>query len=72
MKIVCRQLCLSIALFCFGIIAIGQDILYSEPFTNQTDKGATGAAPTVDLSGVSWTIDFSGADLSNAYRFQRP
>ncbi|OZV69252.1 GEVED domain-containing protein [Winogradskyella aurantia] len=70
MKIVYRHVCLFIGLFCYSFIANSQDILYNESFTNQTGKGATGATPTVDLSDVTWTIDFSDADLSNAYRFR--
>jgi hypothetical protein len=43
--------------------------LFSENFDGQINKGATGAVPTVDLSNVDWSIDFSSATLSNNYRF---
>ncbi|WP_299519987.1 choice-of-anchor J domain-containing protein [Winogradskyella sp.] len=50
-------------------MAYGQTTIYLEDFTGQNGKGATGNTPTVDLSDVSWDIDFSSANLSNAYRF---
>ena len=53
-----------------SINSFGQVTLYSENFDGQAGKGATGNAPTVDLSGVTWGIDFSSASLSNNYRFR--
>ena len=53
---------LCIIIFLFSLIASGQ--IYSEDFTGQNGKGAVGPAPTIDLTGVSWTIDVSGATLS--------
>jgi len=47
----------------------GQTTLYLENFEGQIGKGATGSVPTVDLTGVSWTVDFSSAALTNNYRF---
>ena len=45
----------------------GQQTIYSEPFSNQENKGVSGnnnGFPSVDLTGVSWTIDYSAATLS--------
>lgn len=39
--------------------------IYSEDFTGQNGKGAIGPnPPTIDVSGVSWNVDISGATLS--------
>ncbi|MDY2587093.1 lamin tail domain-containing protein [Winogradskyella aquimaris] len=51
----------------FTSLGFGQTTLYSEDFTGQNGKGATGpggSSPTIDLTGVSWTIDVTNADLS--------
>jgi len=59
----------------FGFVGsvLGQT-LYSEDFTGQDGKGATGPggnSPTIDLSGVDWTIDVSSSDLSATSDFFR-
>ena len=54
-----------LTLLCF--IGFSQTTIYSEDFTNQTGKGAIGpggSSPTIDLSGVDWTIDVSNANLT--------
>ncbi|WP_111682133.1 T9SS-dependent choice-of-anchor J family protein [Winogradskyella tangerina] len=54
-----------LALLCFK--GISQTTIYTEDFTNQVGKGAIGSStssPTIDLSGVDWTIDVSNATLS--------
>lgn len=56
--------------FLMSIYSFGQTTIYLENFDDQLGKGATGSTPNVDLSGVDWTIDFSGATLSNSYRFR--
>jgi hypothetical protein len=56
-------------LFTF-LYSSGQSTIYLENFDGQDGKGASGSSPTVDLSGVDWTIDFSDADLSNNYKFE--
>ena len=45
----------------------GQQTIYTENFANQENKGVAGVnngAPIEDLTGVSWTIDYSAATLS--------
>jgi hypothetical protein len=59
---------LSILLF-VGLNGWGQTTIYSENFAGQNDKGAIGpggSSPTIDISGVDWTVDLSSADLSAA------
>lgn len=58
------------ATFLFAIYSFSQETLYLETFTGQELKGAEGAIPNVDLSGVTWDIDFSTATLSSDYRFR--
>ena len=38
--------------------------LYLEDFSGQNDKGIYGPTPTIDLTGVTWTVDASGANLT--------
>jgi len=38
--------------------------LYLETFSGQNNKGIYGPTPTTDLSGVSWTLDASAANLT--------
>lgn len=42
----------------------GQTTIYSEGFTDQENKGAIGPTPTLDLTGVDWSVDISAANLS--------
>lgn len=56
--------------FLWASHSFSQTTIYLETFDGQDGKGASGSAPTVDLSGVDWTLDFSDADLSNNYRFE--
>ncbi len=37
---------------------------YSETFTGDTDKGASGPTPTYDTVGMDWTMDISSASLT--------
>mgnify|MGYP003646425591 FL=1 len=46
--------------------SFGQTTIYSEGFTDQENKGAIGPTPTLDLTGVDWSVDISAADLSAA------
>jgi hypothetical protein len=54
---------------CFTALGFSQTTLYSEDFTGQNGKGATGTifGPTTDLSGVDWTIDISATDLGGTF-----
>ncbi len=48
-----------------GLLALnGQSTIYSEDFTGQNNKGAVGPTPTIDLTGVTWSIDISSAALT--------
>lgn len=42
----------------------GQTTIYSEDFSGQNGKGAVGPTPTINLAGVTWSIDISAANLS--------
>lgn len=44
--------------------SFGQTTIYSEDFTDQENKGAIGPTPTVDLTGVDWSVDISATNLS--------
>ena len=56
-------ICLTGALFSYG----QQVTIYSEDFTGQEGKGATGGTPpTVDLTGVDWNIDISSANIAGS------
>ena len=58
-------ICIVFIFTCF--FHFGQQTIYSEPFSNQENKGVSGTNngfPTVDLTGVTWTIDYSAATLS--------
>ncbi|MDY6782199.1 MAG: PEP-CTERM sorting domain-containing protein [Cyanobacteriota bacterium] len=44
--------------------------LYSEDFSGQNGKGATGGSPT-DISGVNWTIELNDAALFNGNDYFR-
>ncbi|MCD2257655.1 T9SS type A sorting domain-containing protein [Psychroserpens luteolus] len=47
--------------------AFSQTTIYLEDFTGQNTKGATGSnsgIPTIDLSGVDWSVDVSDANLT--------
>jgi hypothetical protein len=46
--------------------SFGQTTIYSEDFTDQENKGAIGPTPTLDLTGVDWSVDISTAALSAA------
>ncbi|WP_417619434.1 T9SS sorting signal type C domain-containing protein [Oceanihabitans sediminis] len=50
------------AFLCFSMSGIGQ--IYTESFTGQNGKGAVGPSPTVDISGVTWSIDISTISLT--------
>ena len=53
--------------FVFAIFANAQTTIYSENFAGQNGKGATGGSSvSIDLTGVSWTIDVSNASLTAA------
>ena len=52
-----------IALLCFVASGFGQTTIYSEDFTGQNGKGAIGPTPTVDLTGVSWSINLGTVGL---------
>jgi len=44
------------------VVSFGQQTIYSEPFSNQENKGVTGTnngSPIFDVAGVSWSIDVS-------------
>ncbi|WP_338732446.1 InlB B-repeat-containing protein [Mangrovimonas cancribranchiae] len=47
-----------------SLIVSGFGQIYHEDFTGQSGKGATGPTPTIDLSGVTWSIDISSSILS--------
>jgi len=49
-------------LFIFPVQIHAVDI-WTEDFSGQNDKGATGS--TIDVAGVTWTIDVSGTTLNN-------
>ena len=54
-------------LYFYLLFHYGQQTIYTENFCNQENKGVTGVnngAPIEDLTGVSWTIDYSAATLS--------
>nr|WP_321221130.1 choice-of-anchor D domain-containing protein [uncultured Psychroserpens sp.] len=52
-----------IAFLCSILSGYGQ--IFSENFTGQNGKGAVGPnPPTIDLTGVPWSIDISSSDLS--------
>lgn len=61
---------LSIVFLLLVIYSYGQNVIYFEGFDGQNGRGATGSTPTVNLTGVTWDIDFSSASLSNNYRFR--
>ena len=44
----------------------GQTTIYSEGFTGQNGKGAFGPVPVIDVSGVTWNVDISGASLDQS------
>lgn len=51
------------------LISFGQSTIYHEDFTGQTGKGALGPGddnPSIDLSGVNWSIDVSNVNLTEA------
>ncbi|MFT6937405.1 MAG: hypothetical protein ACJA1N_001709, partial [Saprospiraceae bacterium] len=57
-------------IFCLTIYitAFGQTTIHSENFTGQNGKGAVGpggSSPTIDLTGVTWSIDVSDLNLVN-------
>ena len=53
------------AFLSLGLNAFAQTTIYSESFTGQNGKGATGGdSVSIDLSAVSWTIDVSNAELT--------
>ena len=54
-------LILSCLLFTFN--AYSQEIIYFEDFTDQNGKGAVGSPPTIDTSGVDWSVDVTGANF---------
>ena len=54
-------LILSCLLFTFN--AYSQEIIYFEDFTGQDGKGAFDSPPTIDTSGVDWSVDVTGADF---------
>ncbi len=61
--------CLVQLLFlCSVNVVIGQTTLYSETFTGQNNKGASGSASgiIIDTSGVSWSVDTSAVNLQDA------
>ncbi|MGJ8697755.1 MAG: PEP-CTERM sorting domain-containing protein [Verrucomicrobiaceae bacterium] len=48
----------------FAVTTATGAVIYSEDFTGQQGKGAVGPTPTIDVSGVDWSIDVSGANLT--------
>lgn len=63
-----KKLILHLCLFFATLLCNGQVTIYSEDFSGQQGKGAIGPggnSPTIDLAGISWTIDVSNANLSN-------
>jgi len=59
---------LLVSIFC-AINSFSQVTFFLENSDSQLNKGTTGSTPTIDLTDVDWTIDFSSANLSNNYRF---
>lgn len=56
---------LQIAILLLGISNLqGQTTIYSEDFTGQNNKGAVGPTPTIDLTGVTWSVDVSSTSLT--------
>ncbi len=60
-----HNLLLFVFSFLFSISGFGQTIIYSEDFTGQDGKGATGddtngGTTTTDLTGIDWTIEVGG------------
>ncbi len=54
------------------MLGFGQSSLYFEDFTGQAGKGAIGPGgnnPTIDISGVDWSIDVSSVNLADANDF---
>ena len=56
-------LILSCLLFTFN--AYSQEIIYFENFTGQDGKGAIGSPPTIDTSGVDWSVDVTDAGFDD-------
>ena len=54
---------LLITLF-IGSFGFAQTTIYNEGFTGQNGKGAVGPTPSIDLTGVDWTIDISSTGLT--------
>ncbi|WP_299365991.1 hypothetical protein [Winogradskyella sp.] len=46
------------------VLTFGYGQIYTENFTGQNGKGAVGPTPTIDVSGVTWSIDVSSAALT--------
>ncbi|MBR9844896.1 MAG: T9SS type A sorting domain-containing protein [Algicola sp.] len=60
-----KRFCLAFLLaLLISPIALSQTTLYSENFTGQNGKGASGN--NLDVSGVNWSIDVSEADLDSS------
>ncbi len=61
-----------LSLLCY--VGFSQTSIYLEDFTNQNGKGAIGpggSTPTIDLSGVDWTIDISNVNLTQTNDYFR-
>lgn len=59
-----KKYALSILFFIISFhLSFAQTTIYSEDFTGLNGKGAFGPVPLIDLAGVNWSIDVSGATL---------
>lgn len=59
-----KKYTLSILFFIISFhLSFAQTTIYSEDFTGQDGKGAFGPVPLIDLAGVNWSVDVSGATL---------
>ena len=57
---------LQILLFFSTIFASSQVVIYSEDFSEANNKGAVGPIPSIDVSGVDWSINISSAQLTTS------
>ncbi|MBV7269255.1 T9SS-dependent choice-of-anchor J family protein [Winogradskyella luteola] len=63
---------LNLAFIIISLFGFGQSTLYFEDFTGQAGKGARGPGgnnPTIDLSGVNWSIDVNNVNLTDTNDF---
>ncbi|MEO1032033.1 MAG: choice-of-anchor J domain-containing protein [Bacteroidota bacterium] len=62
-----KKILLPLGLFLLCFTGYSQTSIYLEDFTGQAGKGAIGpggSSPTIDVSGVDWTIDISNVNLT--------